>query len=257
MPSKKIIALLVTALLITGCVTTSDSRFTKKADSQKALENYVALGQAYVQKGDIQKARKSLDRAADINAESPAVHNALASLWIAEDEPELAEEHFKLAIKYGAEFTPVKHRYGVFLYSQDRPEEACDMFKQASKDTRYERRAQIFDDLALCQYHTGKVEQAIVSYKKSLRLDGQNVTAMISLATLLYDNDDMKGAVRYFGKFQKLVDKSESKHNAQTLWLGIKLARVSENKNRESSFILQLKNRYPDSAQYKLYKETR
>jgi type IV pilus assembly protein PilF len=253
----KTILIIIGAMIVTGCVTTTDSRFAKKTNEAQALTNYVALGRAYLSKGDFQKARQSFERALKINDEDASVHNALASLWVAEDEPELAEEHFEDALSYDDDFTEGKHRYGLFLFSQARYEKACELLNDASEDARYILRAKVFDDLALCQYRAEDVEGAISSYKKSLRLDRSNVTAMISLSTLLYDKKDMDGSARYFKRFQTLVDESQTTHTAQTLWLGIKLARVSKDKNQESSFLLQLKSRHADSAQHKLYKETR
>ena len=54
------------ALMVSGCVTTTDSRFAREADRDKALENYVKLATAYIGQGNLDRAEHHLDRALEI-----------------------------------------------------------------------------------------------------------------------------------------------------------------------------------------------
>ena len=61
------VATLLVAFLITGCVTTTDSRFSREADRQKAVDNYVQLATAYIGQGNTERARHHLDRALSLS----------------------------------------------------------------------------------------------------------------------------------------------------------------------------------------------
>lgn len=51
---------LVIGVMLSGCVTTTDSRFSREADRQKALNNYVQLATAYIGQGNLDRARDHL-----------------------------------------------------------------------------------------------------------------------------------------------------------------------------------------------------
>ena len=72
------IALILITLLISGCVTTVESRLTRKANPDKAVENYTQLGLGYIQQGRYDRARARLNRALEINPEYPGANNAMA-----------------------------------------------------------------------------------------------------------------------------------------------------------------------------------
>ncbi|MDZ7824747.1 MAG: hypothetical protein U5R48_00300 [Gammaproteobacteria bacterium] len=54
------------------------------------------------------------------------------------------------------------------------------------------------------------------------------------------------------GRFRDLARRTPA-----SLWLGIRLARVAENVDAEASYALQLRNLYPLSEEYRLYRESR
>jgi type IV pilus assembly protein PilF len=54
------LCMLVLASLFAGCVTTTDSRFAREEDEDKAVANYVQLATAYLSQGNTDRARKHL-----------------------------------------------------------------------------------------------------------------------------------------------------------------------------------------------------
>ena len=55
--SLQLVILLCGSLFISACVTTSDSRLSRKADPVKAVENYTQLGLGYIRQGKLDIAR--------------------------------------------------------------------------------------------------------------------------------------------------------------------------------------------------------
>ena len=63
-------ALALVAFFLAGCVTTTDSRFSREADRQEAIADYVQLATAYIGQGNMDRARHHLDRALDLDSDN-------------------------------------------------------------------------------------------------------------------------------------------------------------------------------------------
>ncbi|MEC7376354.1 MAG: tetratricopeptide repeat protein, partial [Pseudomonadota bacterium] len=74
-------AAMLLALFVTGCVTTTDSRFAREADRAEALENYVTLATAYIGQGNLDRARHHLDRALKIDSDYPGARAAMGLVY--------------------------------------------------------------------------------------------------------------------------------------------------------------------------------
>ena len=105
MKSLPLIALLCSSFLLSACVTTVESRLTRKADPEKAVDNYTQLGLGYIQQGRFDRARARINRALEINPKYAPANNAMALLLQSEREPELAEEYFLKSIDLDSDFS--------------------------------------------------------------------------------------------------------------------------------------------------------
>ena len=111
---------LVIGVMLSGCVTTTDSRFSREADRQKALNNYVQLATAYIGQGNLDRARDHLERALEIDSRSAPALAARGLVLSAEGEESLAEKSFRDAIASDGDYTRGRVYYGAFLYSLKR-----------------------------------------------------------------------------------------------------------------------------------------
>lgn len=247
-----LIGLLV--LSLTACVTTTDSAFTRKADEDKALDNYIQLGLAYIQRSDFERARANINRALEINEDSSEAFAALALLYQQEDENKLAEEHFNKALSLDGKNTRGRTFYAAFLYRQERYTEALEQFRVASKDTGYKGRALIYINIAQCALKLDDPQQAIKAYEKSLVLDRYQPQALIGVTQLLIQDGEYLKAQRYYNRMINVIRSSGMTHSPTSLWLGIEIARHFNNDGQESSYALLLKQLYPESREYQQYR---
>ncbi|WP_250658504.1 type IV pilus biogenesis/stability protein PilW [Alkalimarinus coralli] len=247
-----LIAFLV--LLLSGCVTTTESAFTRKADEAKALQNYIQLGLAYIQRSDFERARLNLGRALEIDSDSSEAYAALGLLYQQEAENTLAEEHFKTALSLDDKNTRGRTFYAAFLYRLERYEEALTQFQLAGNDTDYNGRAVIFINIAQCHLRLGQNKQAVKAYEKTLALDHSQPQALIGITQLLVDEGEYLKAQRYYNRMLNIIKSSGMTHSANSLWLGIELARHFNNSTQESSYAVLLKRLYPESQEYKQYR---
>lgn len=249
------LALMLVTLFVTACVTTTDSRFSKEADKQEAIANYVKLATAYIGQGNFGRAKHHLDRALELAPESPAARSALGLVLNAEGEDKLAEQNFKRAIAEDAGYTRGRVYYGAFLYGRGRVEAAKDQFQAASQDTDYKDRGSVFYNLGMTQERLGELGDAAASYRRSVEISRGNARSELALSRVLADQGDYNTAARYYNRLFSTVQRTQSlDHSAESLLLGIRIARHQNDRDREASLALQLKNKFPESSEYQQYK---
>ena len=239
---------------LSACVTTTDSAFNRKADEDRAHDNYVQLGLAYIQRSNFEKARLNIDRALEIKSDSSEAYAALGLLYQQVAEDELAEESFKKALSYDENNTRGRTFYAAFMYRSKRYEEALEQFQIAGQNTNYNGRASIFLNIAQCASKIEKYDVAIKAYEKVLALDRTQPQALIGVTQLLISEGQYLKAQQYYNRIVNIIRSSSMTHSTRSLSLGIELAQHFNNDGQVSSYVLLLKQLYPDSREYKQYR---
>ncbi|PID42229.1 MAG: type IV pilus biogenesis/stability protein PilW [Proteobacteria bacterium] len=248
---------LLPVVFFAGCVTTTDSPYGAKKDSEKALTAYIQLGLAYIKRNNMERARKHLKRALEIDPESAGANAALGLVYQNEGENDLAEERFLKSLEYDPSFTRGRTYYSAFLYATGKYQEAYDSFKIASLDTAFPSRSQIFINMALCANKLNKRELMLKAYEKSLVLDSMQPDILLTLATELIKDQEYSKAQHYYNKFISLLGKDNGiTHSPRSLYLGIQLADHYHNQQLKSGYSDLLRVLYPDSQEYKLYRKS-
>lgn len=248
------IALLV-LLLPVGCVTVTDSRFKQVADKEEVVANYVELGFAYIDKGKLERARKHLNRALKLSPEDAPANAAKALIYQAEGDDQLAEEAFRKAVNNDPSYSQARMYYGSFLFSRGRYAEARDQFLAASEDTAFEKRAAAFYNLGTTQERLDNIAGAVSSYRRAVELSRGSAEALLALSRSLVKTGDYSAASRYYSRLLNVMERDPRlTHSPQSLMTGIRISRYFDERDRESSLALLLKNRFPDSLEYQQYR---
>ena len=242
-------------LLVSGCVTSTDSRFQREADREQAIEDYVRLATAYIGQGNTDRARFHLDRATELAPENPAVLSAKGLLYQADSEDELAERSFRTAIANDQGYTRARVYYGAFLYGKNRFEEARDQFAAASRDTEYPDRASVFFNLGRSEEMLEDHEAAVTAYRRAVELSRGDARSLLALSRNLVAIGDYESAGYYYGRLTDLMQRNTNlRHSPESLITGIRIARHIGDLNREASLALLLRNDFPNSLEYRQYK---
>ncbi|PVZ12460.1 MULTISPECIES: type IV pilus biogenesis/stability protein PilW [unclassified Pseudomonas] len=240
--------LLLLVCLLPGCVTSGK---VNPMDTQKgrneARDAFVQLGLGYLMQGDTERAKVPLKNALDLDPSSQDANAALALVFQAEREPKLAEEYFRKALASG-ENARIRNNYGSFLYEQKRYPEAYEMFQKAAGDPLYPERSRVFENLGMAAQQLNRPDEAQGWLEKAIAMNGQQPRALLELAEIAYDRKQFVPSRDYFQRFSQL-----SEQNARSLLLGIRLAKVFEDKNTAASYGLQLKRLYPGTPEYQQY----
>ncbi|WP_341938606.1 type IV pilus biogenesis/stability protein PilW [Marinimicrobium sp. C2-29] len=240
--------LLALSLLVTlgGCVTRQSG---PEIDREAALNTYVNLAMAYIDNGNRESARHHLRKAFELDENSPKALGAQAMLFQLEGEKERAEQSFKNALRRDSDSTQTRNNYAAFLYSQERYEEAYEQFKIVSEDVDYDNRSRALLNLGRSALQLGRVDRAKAAFEHAYTLNRRMAAVLIELAEINFNEQEYAEAKRYLDQYANLA-----RHSARSLLLGIKIERIFDNKDKEASYALALKNRFPYSDEYLEYK---
>ncbi len=245
------LVLCLSIFYITGCA------FEKSAskDGQNLadlLQRQLDLGVGYLQNQEYQRAKDKLNRALEIDPKSAPVHTTLGLLFQLEGEYDLAEQHFRTAIKHDGELTQARNNYGAFLYSQQRYQEAVAQFSIAVKDRFYANRAVVFENLGVVYVTLDDQTSAENAFRNSIRLNPGQLRALLELAEIKFNENNYVESRELYKRHMNLAS-----HSPRSLWLCIRLSEIFPGPEEEADCQLTLKNIYPTSEEYVLYLNSR
>lgn len=250
-----ILIMLLAAMLVSGCVTTTDSGFAREADKDAAVQNYVRLATSYLSQGNYERARKHLDRALELDSSDAGALAAQGLMFQAEGDPDLADESFRQALKSDPGYTRGRVFYGAFLYNRGRYLEARDQFETATRNTGYEDRASVFFNLGRVEERLGNLEAAASAYRRAAELKRGDPDALLAASRVLVELGEFSDASRYYSRLDAMIKRiPKVRHSAESLWTGIRIARHFGQQDQASSLALSLRNRFPDSEEYRQYR---
>ena len=247
--SLRLALLLLLASLSAGCVSSGghDPLQTSKGRDE-ARAAYVQLGMGYLHKGLTEQAKVPLSKALQLDSADADANAALGLVFQAEMEPELAEQHFRKALAARPGDARILNNYGSFLFQEKRYKDAYERFEQAAADSLYPERSRVFESLGMTAIKLGERDLARQQLEKSLRLNRQQPRALLEMAELSYEDRHYVPARDYYDRFSQLTEQ-----NARSLLLGVRLAKVFEDRDKAASYGLQLKRLYPGTPEYQQY----
>lgn len=246
---KNFLSVMFMSILLVGCVTTTtQSGF--KVNKEKALESHIQLGIGYLREKNYESSRFNFNKALAIDSNSAAALNGLGMLYQNEKNPELADKYFRKSVSADSRYSVGRNNYGSFLFSQKRYEEAYKQFSIASADLAYERRDLALVNLGRAAMELGKTDEAEKVFTQSLAINSNQPDAYLALAELKFAQRDYSAT-----KFNLDQFGSMRRHTPRSLLLGIKVEKIFDNKDKEASYAMALKNLYPYSTEYLEYKK--
>lgn len=247
----RVALLVITGLLLAGCVTETTGPQLKPASPEKQLQTLVDLGIGYIRNGEYARAKDNLNRALRIDSDSPRVHNAFGLVFQLEGETELADRHFRQATA-DKSFTRAFNNYGAFLFAQRRYREAIEQLKVAANDQFYENRPQVYENLGVAYAQLGEMDNAEDSFIRATKLNPTQGRALLELADIRYKQQNYVEARDYYQRYV-----NSSSQSARSLSLCVRLARIFKDENSEASCSLTLRNIFPASDEAKMLEASR
>ena len=231
-----------------ACTSTPSSN--SSVDLKRAAELNAEMGARYLAQGDIELAKKKLEKALAQNSNLAAAHAGYALMWNALGDSKQASKHFKRAIKLDRYDPATLNNYGTFLCSQGKPKEAEKHFLEALKDPLYKTPEYAYTNAGRCSLKDNDYDKAEAYFGKALTVNPRFPDALVQLSKVYAYRRNYKLADAYLTRFEE-----HGVHTPESLWLGIRIAQKNNDKNKVASYSLLLKNKFPKSNQASLLRQ--
>jgi type IV pilus assembly protein PilF len=204
------------------------------------------LGAAYYQQGKLEIALDEFSRAVEIDPSFGQGYNGLGLVFAALGEDAKADANFKKSIQVQPNSSESHNNYGSFLCARKRYDESIPEFLAAVKNPLYSTPNLAYANAGICSARKNDTKNAEVYLNKALQIEPLTYSAAYQLADIQFKRGDVVTAQK---TLQNALIASPS---PETLWLGIKIARVLGDKDAEASYALELRRQYPNSEQTRM-----
>lgn len=246
MSIERMIAVVLLVGLVQGCVAVAEG----PTQNEKASKINVELGMGYMQQNKLELASEKLTKALDQNDKSASAHNAYAILQQRLKQDELAEFHFKRATELDPKDSSSANNYGTFLCNHGREKESEAYFLKALENPLYSTPEYAYTNAAICLLKVDEVEPARKYLRQALANKSDFAPALYSMGNLLYKDGDFESAKIYMNRYHLVARPS-----ANSLWLSIRSSLEVDPDTDVSELVQRLKTDFPDSEQFKQWKE--
>jgi type IV pilus assembly protein PilF len=239
-------------LLVSGCATeapapevkpSSDTTGSEGGERTRArLRTELAAG--YFERGSMSIALEEVALALRADPAYGPAYNVAGLIYTALKEDRLAEQNFTQALRLNPQDADANHNYGWFLCQRKREQEGIKFFLAAVRNPLYPTPERSYLNAALCASSIGDVAGAEEHLRQAVQARPNFAPALYHLADITYRRGDYVAARQYLGTLARLVAPSP-----EVLWLGVRVERKLGDKNSEASYALQLRNKFPESAQ--------
>ncbi len=212
---------------------------------------YVKLAIAYMREGHLDVALQKANQGLEIEPNNAEGHNVIALLYDRLGEKGLAEDHFKRSLKVDPKNSYVLNAYATFLCQQERYEEADNTFQKALKNPLYKTPEVALTNAGICSERNKDLTKAEAYLRKALNYNPKFAAALMQMARISFEVGENLSSRAYLQRYLEIA-----KPNPASLWLGIQNERILGNQDAVSSYTLMLKNRFPDSAEVLLLRDS-
>ena len=248
---NKTFLILSVLLLLSACVTpgksnSGNSDIYNETELAARARAHTDLGAAYLQQGKFEIALSEFNESAQIDPSYAPAYNGLGLVYAALGEDAKADANYKKSIGLQPKNSEAHNNYGSFLCSNKRYDESIPHFLEAVKNPLYSTPYLAYANAGICSARKNDMKNAEVYLNKALQIEPLTHSAATQLAEIQFKRGDASTAK------QTLQNALVASPNAETLWLGVKIARALGDKDNASSYALQLRQQYPNSEQARM-----
>ncbi len=254
---KKILALLLSGLIVSGCVThrmnSDGSVETVSVDKVKLSDTYVNLAIEYQKHNAPQIALERVNLAVETNSSNARAYMVRGMIYASLHKPVDAETNFKKAISIQKDFPDAYVNYAAFLCEQGRYADADKNFNTALDNPLYYTPEIGYYNKGECFLKQKKYEAANQAFLQSLTYKTPPADSYLSLARLQYVQQNYVLAKYY-------IDRFNGEQSPASLWLHIQILQaildnklapnsVKENTSYRNTIAVVLMDNYGNSQE--------
>ncbi len=217
---------------------------TEPASPQQRAQLRTELAAGYYERGQMGVALQELDEAVKLDPANARAYNIYGLVYSMLDQKDKAEQSFQRALSLAPNDSEIRHNWGWYLCTHDRARESIPEFEAAVNNPLYRTPEIALVNAARCASSYGDHRTAEAYYRRALATAPNDTNASYGLALLSYK------AAR-FAEARSYIKPVFARPNPppESLYLGMCIERSLGDRQAELSYISQLRNRYPDSAE--------
>lgn len=254
------VAVLVGAALLAGCTstrTTSSTNSTDLADADRKVQPNreratirLTLATSYFQEGQYDVALEETSRVLDIDDTFSDAYSLRGLIYQRQGEFPKAEASFRRALQLKPSDADARHNLALMYCQNNQLAQAVDEFNQAVAAARQRDRGKTLLAMGICQVRLGDRNGGEASLARALQADPGNPLAAYNLALLQYQ----RGAYPEAMASVRVLNNGD-RANAESMWLGIRIARKAGDGRTMRDLIEQMRRRFASSPQYQLLEQ--
>jgi type IV pilus assembly protein PilF len=239
----RLLAATLPALLLLAACSTPNSKMRAEKQHDAAAYN-VQLGIAYMNQGDLERAKDKLDRAATQDPDNADVHSARATLYARLGQADKADEEFRTALRLAPHDPRMVNNYAVYLCQNGRTDEGVKRFLEAARNPLYATPEVAYTNAGVCLHSAKRYEDARTNFQHALQVRPNFAEGQYQLANLQFERGEYPaaraGIDNFIGTYQATPD---------LLLLGVRVARAQGDRVAEQRYARKLKLDFPGTDQ--------
>ena len=244
------LAALAYAALV-SCTTTTTTAVTDPSLVRSPTETtgagrakiHTELGGGYYARGQYEIAIEELNAALKDDPGYAQAYGVLGLVYSEIRDDVQAERHFDRAIALSPQDPEVRNNYGWFLCDRGRETQAIAQFELAIGNPFYRTPDMALVNAGRCAGRIGDRQRAEGYFQRALAAAPSSGAANFYLAEIAYKSGDLSAART------RMRVAMQSSPTAEGLMLGACIERKLGNKREESTFISQLRQRFPNARE--------
>ena len=216
-----------------------------EAPPRELAQTRALLAIEYMKIGNMRVALENADQAIKFDPDFQAGYLARALIYMQLGVDKEAEASFEQALKLGAANPEVNNNYGWYLCNRGRFNEAMQRFDRALADPFYAAPQSAMINKGVCHARMGQSGLANEWLLAALRRVPNDPTALRELLNLALADKNAQLAIHYYERLKL----NERRMVPGELILGIRVAKLKQDRAMESRLSGFLKQRFPDTLE--------
>lgn len=237
-------AILLAALAVSGCVSTSPVESKPKGSPEEAAQINYELGAEYMRQGNLKLARERLERAVSQDPDLAVARSALALLYDRQGDIELADRQYRMAVKLAPEDASIQNTYAVFLCRRQRYDEAVEYFTKAAGNTRYGTPEAALTNAGVCMLQKPDERSAETFFRRALQKNPTYSEALLQMAGLSVDSGNYLRGRAFVQRYL-----SQHPESPEILWIGLRAERALGDTAAAERYADKLRESFPSSPE--------
>lgn len=218
----------------------------QEAPAPYRAQVHAELAAGYYERGQMDIALQALEEAVKLDPRNPKIYNVYGLVYATLGQDQNAQRNFQRALELAPNDSEIRQNWGWYLCTHGRAKESLQEFDLAVRNPLYRTPDVSLINAGKCAASIGEMQRAEDYLRRAVAIAPNNPAAAYNLALLTYKDTRLDEARALMRRVMQ-----QANPPPEALYLGMCIERKLGDRPAETSYVSQLRNRYPDSAETK------